>query len=977
MTWDATDTTATIGGAAAAKVSGTVTYEDSNATLVLDVTSDFAATDVITVSDLSFTNFTASSGTDNLELDLDNDATADATDSSTIRISGATGDVYYVRKSGSDANDGASPATAWLTVDKAANTLVAGDWVYVGAGVYDEQVTPANSGTASDPIRFVADTDGSQTGDAGSVEITDSGGTQEVILVEAKNYIEFFGFKISGGLDGAVWDLASVGGLLEQCEVTGSADRGIDVNTDSELTITDCEVHTITNEALYVHAGATATLTGTDLHDNGKYGMRINAATATINASQCRIYSNGGRHGIYMEDGNVTLINCLLYDNDDGINVVSGGSQVLTLWHCTIDSHPGAGIQQDSGASFIRNCIITNNTGAGLALTGGSMDHAYSLVWNNGPDYSGTIAHGTELSSDPLFVSAADRHLQSGSPASDVGTDGSAVTTVDFDGQSRPYDAGWDMGYDEYDPSVGVVVSSDADQTFGVGDPVTAVSLITVTDASSPLINFIDDIRVTIPAGFNMTWDTTDTEAEISGPAASNVSTTVTYEDADRTVVIDVTTTFSAGDRVHVSGLSFTSFLGASAADNLELDVDNDGTTDATDDKTIQVGPTGNTYYVRVTGDDLADGLSPAAAWASISHAATMLVAGDWAYVGGGTYEDQFSSSNDGTSAAPIRYIADTDGSRTGDSGTVEITDSSGTLDVIQVVGNDYHEFIGFRISGGDDAVVWSGAVGGLLQDCEVTGAASQGVNVSGASELTITGCNINGQAFDGIWVQDNATVRIVDTIFQGNGRDGVYLNNGTLGDSAQVTVERCLIDGNLEDGVDIYENFDVQLINCLIRGHATLEENVKMHSEATDSTLTIWHCTIVEGYTGIEVDAGTVTVRNSIVVGNDDVGIQLDGGTIDHDYNLVWNNTVADYAGTTAGLNDVSSDPLFVGGGNYHVQSGSPAIDVGTDASAVTLVDYDSEGRPDVGGWDLGYDEYWPAANATPRIISWREVEP
>ncbi|MHC4081641.1 MAG: right-handed parallel beta-helix repeat-containing protein, partial [Planctomycetota bacterium] len=818
MTWDATDTTATIVGS---DVSSTVTYEDSDATLVLDVTGDFVGEQSITVSDLSFKNFTAASAVDNLEVDVDNNGTADATDSSTIRVSGATGTIFYVRKSGSDSNNGESPANAWLTIDKAANTMIAGEWVYVGAGVYDEQVTPTNSGTAADPIRFIADTDGSETGDAGTVEITESSGTQEVVLVEAKDYIEFVGFKISGGLDGVKWDLGSTNGLLEQCEVTGSADRGIDVNTDSTLTITDCDVHTVAFEALYVHAGATATLTGTDLHDNGKYGMRINAATATIIASECRIYSNGSRHGIYMEDGSVTLTNCLLYDNDDGINLVSGGSQNLTLWHCTIDNNPGAGILQDSGASTITNCIITNNGGPGLEQSGGTMNHTENLVWNNNPDYSGTSADATELSVDPLFVSAADRHLQSSSPAKDAGTDGSAATTVDFDGQTRPRDAGWDMGYDEYGPSVIVAISSEDNQTFGISDPDTAASPITVTDAVSPQINFIDDIRISIPVGFNMTWDTTDTQAAISGPAASNMSTTVSYEDAGQTLVLDVTTDFSSSDMIVVSGLSLTGFGAYSAGDNLELDVGNDSSADALDDKTIRIGASGNTYYVRQGGLDAAPpaGTTPATAWATISHAAQYMFAGDWVYVGAGTYEDQFSSSNDGTPADPIRFIADTDGSRTGDAGVVEITDSSGTLEVLQVIGNDYYEFIGFRLSGGNDTVEWSGSVGGRLEDCEVTGAGSQGVFVSGASELTITGCNINGQTQDGIWVQDNGTVRIVDTVFQNNGRDGVYLNNGTLGDNATVRLERCLIDSNLEDGVDIYENYDVELVNCLIRG--------------------------------------------------------------------------------------------------------------------------------------------------------------
>ena len=42
--------TAVIGGSAAGKVSTTVSYEDGGRTLVLDVTSDFAADDQITIA---------------------------------------------------------------------------------------------------------------------------------------------------------------------------------------------------------------------------------------------------------------------------------------------------------------------------------------------------------------------------------------------------------------------------------------------------------------------------------------------------------------------------------------------------------------------------------------------------------------------------------------------------------------------------------------------------------------------------------------------------------------------------------------------------------------------------------------------------------------------------------------------------------------------------------------------------------------
>jgi hypothetical protein len=124
----------------------------------------------------------------------------------------------------------------------------------------------------------------------------------------------------------------------------------------------------------------------------------------------------------------------------------------VTVWHCTIDGNVDQGIQQLGGTATIRNCIITNNGQAGLELVSGSMDHTYNLLYNNSPDYLGTVSDPTELSGDPLFLSAADRHLQSGSPARNAGTDGSGMTMVDIDGEGRPEGAGWDMGCDEYGP---------------------------------------------------------------------------------------------------------------------------------------------------------------------------------------------------------------------------------------------------------------------------------------------------------------------------------------------------------------------------------------------------------------------------------------------------------------------------------------------------------------------------------------------
>lgn len=62
---------------------------------------------------------------------------------------------YYVSESGDNLNPG-TLNQPWKTIQKAASTMVAGDTCYIRAGTYRETVTPANSGTAGNPITYKA-----------------------------------------------------------------------------------------------------------------------------------------------------------------------------------------------------------------------------------------------------------------------------------------------------------------------------------------------------------------------------------------------------------------------------------------------------------------------------------------------------------------------------------------------------------------------------------------------------------------------------------------------------------------------------------------------------------------------------------------------------------------------------------------------------------------------------------------------------
>jgi uncharacterized repeat protein (TIGR01451 family) len=138
---------------------------------------------------------------------------------------------------------------------------------------------------------------------------------------------------------------------------------------------------------------------------------------------------------------------------------------------------------------------------------------------------------------------------------------------------------------------VAPTLSSAANKTFGVGDPATAMATATVTDnAMAATITAANDIRIRIPSGFNMTWNTALTTATIGSGAAAKVSTTVSYENSGQVLVLNVTSNFAAGDQITVSGLQFNNFTATSAANNLQLVVSGAGGGTATiDDKTITI----------------------------------------------------------------------------------------------------------------------------------------------------------------------------------------------------------------------------------------------------------------------------------------------------------------------------------------------------------------------------------------------------
>jgi len=232
---------------------------------------------------------------------------------------------------------------------------------------------------------------------------------------------------------------------------------------------------------------------------------------------------------------------------------------------------------------------------------------------------------------------------------------------------------------------------------------------------------------------------------------------------------------------------------------------------------------------------------------------------------------------------------------------------------------------------------------------------------MAGSLTVTITGNTISGNTAVGIHSNFSlATVTtITDNIITGNGFSGVFRAAG-IRDENPSNIMRNTITGNWEG---IITERNTTIANNIIAS------NNRHGINYFSGPVTILHNTIVGNgsagtYDGIHRSNGGSTITNNIIASNTGYGIYV-GGPCANNYNDVWGNGVSDYFGVTAGADSISEDPLFVGGGDYHILLSSPCVDAGIDAGVYDDIDGDS--RPLDDGFDIGADEIHP----TPQVLA------
>jgi hypothetical protein len=164
----------------------------------------------------------------------------------------------------------------------------------------------------------------------------------------------------------------------------------------------------------------------------------------------------------------------------------------------------------------------------------------------------------------------------------------------------------------------------------------------------------------------------------------------------------------------------------------------------------------------------------------------------------------------------------------------------------------------------------------------------------------------------------------------------------------------------------------DGRIVNSLFARNVALDSaGMAMHLLPT-GTLQILFTTVAAPQltTGdaVRVDSGNVTLKDTIIT-HHAIGLNRLGGNVFEDYNLFFGNSIGKFGTITGGTHDVSGDPLFVDPNvdNYHLKSGSAAIDAGTDTGVYT--DIDGQTRPQDMGFDIGFDEVWIQALYLPLV--------
>ena len=394
--------------------------------------------------------------------------------------------VYYVSPGGSDGANGTTSASAWRTLQRAADAVAAGDTVHVLPGTYTAGMNLFGKpgGTAASPIRFLAQPGAVLTHCATSGTNASLAG---INLENAGGWWVIQGFTVlsDGSMQRAGIRVANTDHVRLLDNTVRDAFIGIFASNTAGTLIQGNTCRDSTDQhGIYLSLNTTGCVVrGNVLAGNNWDGLHLNALLGSPNDGALVegnvIYANH-LSGMDVEGvTNATFRNNLIYGNGKhGITIHSQDqantppSRDCTFANNTITGNEMFAVQvkpQDTqGQVFVNNVLLTRGNTYGSIGTSGLpvglvSDHnvvmdSFSTTlgttrltlaqWRaaTGQDGHSVIATPSQVSAD---AAAGDYRLRAGSPAIDIGVAtlaGRDAPTADLLGLARPQGAGWDAG---------------------------------------------------------------------------------------------------------------------------------------------------------------------------------------------------------------------------------------------------------------------------------------------------------------------------------------------------------------------------------------------------------------------------------------------------------------------------------------------------------------------------------------------------
>jgi hypothetical protein len=345
----------------------------------------------------------------------------------------AYGSTYYVSTTGKDTNSG-TISSPWQTIQHAANSVTAGDTVYVRAGIYNEIVSVPSSGSASGGyITFSSYAGELATIDGTGLSIPNA--QWGLVTIESQSYIVINGFEIRNYSTSSAKDvpigiyifgagsylqitnnhihniattakgcaanafgmtvygtqapdsinnLTISGNEIDHTTTGCSETLSVDGNVEN-FTISNNLVHDDNNIAIgaigFEGVAPPGSMCGTELCDRARYGEIVGNTVYNITSNSNPAYGSGtnnksfGADGIYIDGGTqITIERNLVHNTDIGIEMSS--------------ENPGKEAPGVEKADYIttRNNLVYQSNSVGITIGGyakakGGTDHC-NLVNN-------------------------------------------------------------------------------------------------------------------------------------------------------------------------------------------------------------------------------------------------------------------------------------------------------------------------------------------------------------------------------------------------------------------------------------------------------------------------------------------------------------------------------------------------------------------------------------------------------------------